>query len=804
MQPLVSPVVVVTVTGAMQLDRAAWLALGETADLVELRLDTLGEDAGPVTPTMVAPLIAHVRTLLPETPLLATAARAAEAAGLCTSREQVIELLRAAVQAGVDWFDLDVALLEARPFEALPKSTNALDELFQSIVGSRRETRCVVSAHWTSYGDLSLSPTPFEQVRAVRDELLEKGYASSALKCVEVHAAGTPATPEKQGSAQRERALAGLRHVHQARLALEAEGAGAQRAHLAMFAGGASGAALRPIVTAFGSDWIYAAAAPDANRPVPGQWTVASLRAMWPGGRAPAWGTPVFGVLGERIAGSASPALFTALFEGTQTAGVYGRLDVADPSVVFDLLTTKGLPFAGLSVTAPHKGRAWWLGGGDRETGGLKGLGAYNTLVRRGDAEWSGFNTDLLGVRAAAEALVDEDWFARPRQVVVLGAGGAARAVLKALGDARATAWGAAWLAAWRAGAATLNTADVTAFDSATAIPVGSRMDLIVLARHPKRAMALAREFGAGFGSFDELANLRPDLVVHTTPIGSPASSEPHAWLPGAHALALLAQAAPACAILDANYKPDPTPLVAAAHACGLRAATGRHWFWAQAAAQLALFSDPAQPVELPASSAAFESLLEAENARPAVEILIGQRGVGKSTVGAAWAAASGARFRDLDAELAAAHGAASAGELFAARGAAAFRALETQHMLDALAQGAAGGSEVWATGGGLVTTPTARAALAAARASGLVRCTWLTAAPAVLAARVAADPTLRPALFGASPGARDPDQPAEPNPRFEAELVMRARAPWYQALADRTLDVSALDVSAVVAQLSM
>ena len=90
MQPLVSPVVVVTVTGAMQLDRAAWLALGETADLVELRLDTLGEDAGPVTPTMVAPLIAHVRTLLPETPLLATAARAAEAAGLCTSSEQVI------------------------------------------------------------------------------------------------------------------------------------------------------------------------------------------------------------------------------------------------------------------------------------------------------------------------------------------------------------------------------------------------------------------------------------------------------------------------------------------------------------------------------------------------------------------------------------------------------------------------------------------------------------------------------------------------------------------------------------------
>lgn len=807
MQPLVSPVVVVTVTGAMQLDRAAWLALADTADLVELRLDTLGEDAGPLTPTMVAPLIAHLRSLLPDTPLLATAARAVEAAGMCTSREQVLQLLRAAVQAGVDWFDFDVALLDQDQVEsgALERTPGALrncDELYRSIVASREGVRCVVSLHATSFGE-SRSVAILDQVQAVARGLIDKGHTIGALKCIEVHSAGEGDAAEPNASRARERAIRGLLDIHVARKALEQSAPGAERLHLAMFAGGASGATLRSLATALGSDWIYAAAAVDPRQPVPGQWTVRALRAMWPGGQAPAWGTPVFGVLGERIAGSASPAVFTALFEMTFRRGVYGRFDVTDPGVVFELLGTAGLPFAGLSVTAPHKARAWWLGGGDRETGGLKGLGAYNTLVPSTAGGWCGFNTDLLGVRAAAEELVQDDWFARPRQVVVLGSGGAARAVLKALGDARATAWGAAWLGAWRAGAATLKTADILALNPAADPEPVSTMDLIVLARNPKRAMALAREFGAGFGGLDELAKLQPDLVVHATPVGSPASMDPHVWLPGAAALAHLAQVAPNCAILDANYKPEPTPLVAAAHALGLRAATGRTWFWAQAAAQFALFVKPDQPVDLPARAQAFEALFRADSPSPTIELLIGQRGVGKSTVGAAWAAARGVAFRDFDAELAAAHGAASAGELFAALGEGAFRDLETAHFINALEQAEASELQVWASGGGLVTTAIARAAVAAARASGLVRTTWLTAAPDVLAARVAGDPTLRPALFGTPPvGAAPFERAVEPSARTEAERIAHARGSWYQVCADRAVDGSAFDVHALVMHL--
>lgn len=825
---------VVTMTQGMRptFDDASWLR--RTADLLEVRLDAYGDGGGPLRVGEVAAVLtrgSRLLTVLVEpgqdpVPLLATASAAPGAAGRCTSRGQALTLLRAAAMAGIDWIDFDLALdsglgarlgehWEGRVAEALVRGATddpvveaALSDFFAERISelvelSVHEGMCFVfSEHWTRTRDtVAEGVEPLGVRLAVITTLLERlaserrDLAPVAVKLVETAGGGV-----EEGAARRY-AFEFLAAIPRVRQLL---GEGAHAPELFMFAGGRFGTWTRSLCTAFGSQAVYAAARPDQDLPVPGQATVIELTAAWPDGRPPRVGTPVFGVVGERIEGSSSPALFTDLLRRTECRGVYGRFDLADPAPLFERLDDARLPLVGLSVTAPHKRAAWHFGGGDAEVAacGLRGLGAYNTLWRTA-AGWHGTNTDVVGVRAAVEALFGEDWFARPRRVVVLGAGGTARAVAKALTDPRATAAFEPWLAAWRSGAATL---PPLAGEARATAPAA--VEFVVLAREPMRAMGLAREFGASFGGFEELATLTPDLVVHATPLGSPAASEAHIWLPGVPALADLAARAPHCRILDANYKPAPTPLVAAARELGLEAKTGRLWFWAQAAAQWARFAanlEPLPGVALPAGPDLVERARpDALHDREApLLILIGQRGVGKTSLGCALAERDGQVFRDLDDELARSEGASSAGDLFASVGEAAFRRAETARFGLALARAAhaiwgPGRREIWATGGGLLTTPEARAALAAARASGLARVLWLRGEPEALGRRVVADPTLRPALFGASAVEFSAEHAIE-----EARRIAADRDPHFRALADEERDTTHLSLEALVAGLA-
>lgn len=151
---------------------------------------------------------------------------------------------------------------------------------------------------------------------------------------------------------------------------------------------------------------------------------------------------------------------------------------------------------------------------------------------------------------------------------------------------------------------------------------------------------------------------------------------------------------------------------------------------------------------------------------------LIGLRGSGKSTVGPPLARLLGAEFHDLDLELGAGGaglGGRSAGELLAELGEPRFRALELA-ALEGLAR--LPGSQVLATGGGVVETPAARELLARSYA-----CVWLRAPLELLAARLAADPTPRPRLAGA-------------DAREELTLLESRRAPWYRGLARVVVEV--------------
>jgi shikimate kinase len=151
------------------------------------------------------------------------------------------------------------------------------------------------------------------------------------------------------------------------------------------------------------------------------------------------------------------------------------------------------------------------------------------------------------------------------------------------------------------------------------------------------------------------------------------------------------------------------------------------------------------------------------------VVALVGLRCSGKSSVGRELARLLARPFVDLDDEVAGLAGTDSAGAVIEELGLDAFRRLEARALERLLSSGEPG---VLATGGGVVELPLNRQWLALH-----TRCVWLRAEPALLCARLLADPVLRPSLTGADPA-------------DEIEGLARARAPLYAEVAEYTLDV--------------
>lgn len=316
------------------------------------------------------------------------------------------------------------------------------------------------------------------------------------------------------------------------------------------FCSGAAGSFTRLLAPIFGSPFTYCASAalpgePPAEATAPGQWRVNDyLAALPPGGISQE--TAIFGVLGRPIGHSLSPRVHGLALKAKKLDALYVAFEPADLGRFLALCQAPN--FRGFSVTAPFKEDAFRLVSAHDEA--ARRTGAVNTLVRDG-AGWRGANTDVPAVRetlAAALTLRARDG-THPAalgeaRVLVLGTGGAARAVLHA---------------ARSAGAA-----------------------VSVSGRDPAKAAALAREFEGRSVAWSELAREAYDVLVHTTPVGT---LDPLA-LPVAPEVLRAGSV-----VLDAVYRPIKTGLLAAAHARGAVAVPGAEWFVRQAALQFRLFT---------------------------------------------------------------------------------------------------------------------------------------------------------------------------------------------------------------------
>jgi shikimate dehydrogenase len=238
-------------------------------------------------------------------------------------------------------------------------------------------------------------------------------------------------------------------------------------------------------------------------------------------------------VIGHPIKHSRSPLIHRHWLDRYGIAGSYDAIEVLPGELPGFFERLRAGEFTGGNVTLPHKEQAFALC--DERDPATEHLGAFNTLSTSGTPGHiviRGTNTDLYGFLANLDQRAP-GWDEGLDEAIVLGAGGAARAV-------------------------------------AAAIDLRARGAVHVLNRGVERAEALSRELGGKLqaGALDTFASLAPraGLVVNTTTLG----------MHGTHFEGLALDRLPATALVtDIVYTPLETPLLAEARALGLRTADG-------------------------------------------------------------------------------------------------------------------------------------------------------------------------------------------------------------------------------------
>ena len=270
--------------------------------------------------------------------------------------------------------------------------------------------------------------------------------------------------------------------------------------------------------------------------------------------RPPSAATRVAGVIGDPVAHSLSPAIHNAAFAAAGLDWLYVAFAVAPGRGGDAVRAVRTLGLGGLSVTTPHKAAA--AAAADRLTPAASALHAVNTVVPAGD-ELLGDNTDGAGLLDALAA--DPGWDPAGRTAVVLGTGGAARAVVLALGGGGAAAVG-------------------------------------VVGRRPQAAAACAALAGAAGSVVDAGAAGGADLVVDATGAAMHGDSLPFDLDPGGLRAGQL--------VVDLVYAPPLSPLLAAAAGRGATGRNGLGMLVHQAAHQWTAWTGQPAPIDAMAEAA--------------------------------------------------------------------------------------------------------------------------------------------------------------------------------------------------------
>jgi shikimate dehydrogenase len=273
--------------------------------------------------------------------------------------------------------------------------------------------------------------------------------------------------------------------------------------------------------------------------------------------------TRVAAVIGDPVRHSLSPALHNAAFGALALDWVYVAFPVRPGAGEAAVAAMRVLGLAGLSVTMPHKAAV--VGGLDRLGPTAARLGVVNTIswaASPDGPELVGDSTDGAGFLDALRG--DAGFDPSGRRCLILGAGGAARAVCLALAEAGA-----------------------------------ARVQVVARRRDAADQCAdLAGSAGAAVGPEDLAGAVNDsDLIVNASPVGM----SPGDGLPFDLEVALLR---PDHFVADLIYAPATTPLMAAGRARGARTANGLGPLIHQAARQVAIWTGRPAPIDVMSAAA--------------------------------------------------------------------------------------------------------------------------------------------------------------------------------------------------------
>ena len=301
----------------------------------------------------------------------------------------------------------------------------------------------------------------------------------------------------------------------------------------------------------------------DDDETAPGQISIRTLKDTYRFDSIKA-STRVYGIIGWPVGASWSPSVHNAGFDAIGHDGVYLRLPIAPGWEPFKatlgaLIDHQALDFSGGSVTMPHKEHLvrFVLEAGGTLDAVSRRCGAANTLLVDEDGGLHAFNTDApAAVACLVEAMEIAPGDLANRRVMVLGAGGVARAVVAGLLE---------------------HGAEVT-----------------VVNRTHRRAVELVEDLSDDrlhVGTLSDLESGGFDALVNATSVGSPVGDHPDASpIPDDVSLE------ESITVLDTVYSAMPTPLVIGAMQTGCRTAAGGSMFLRQAELQFEIWTGRPAP----------------------------------------------------------------------------------------------------------------------------------------------------------------------------------------------------------------
>ncbi len=450
---------------------------------IELRLDWLKNDAE------IGRFLARLAAAKPRAALIATCRRRAAGGKYREPIAKQLAHLAEALRAGCQWYDLEIETIRECPAE-----------LLDVVLG---EGKRLASAHF-------FDGVPRDLGAVVRELA---GTRSHAIKV----------------AAQCGSLGEGLKVLELAR----------GKQNVVAVTMGEAALALRILAPRKGSALSYA---PVEESTAPGQVSLDEMVNLYRADNLDR-GTRVYGVIGDPVAHSLSPAMHNAAFHARGVNAVYVPFFVR--RLPDFLAAIRPLGIRGFSITLPHKEAI--LRYLDRCDPIAAKIGAVNTVAVR-NGKLHGYNTDYIGVVRALQPHMR----LRGSRVLIVGAGGAARAAAFAVAQAGAV--------------------------------------VFICARRKKRTAELAKAVHGEMVQRNDLRRMQFDAIVNTTPVGM------HPFVQDSP---LQARDLNCRLVFDIIYRPRQTRLLRLAARRGIQTVSGLEMFVAQGIAQWEIWTGQRAPAEV-------------------------------------------------------------------------------------------------------------------------------------------------------------------------------------------------------------